>query len=163
MIGVTGRDEEGRRAELIGDEHQDTAVRRLTSHPLGVRFDRHALELDNDRLGVAAAVLVVVPGERRRLDADANAILAAPGHVPVAAVVVQPRMPEERLDVRADMLAVRVDERDLHLEAGHEPSVGAVADADLDMCVLVLGFRHSRLPPMGTHMPSASSTATPIS
>jgi hypothetical protein len=52
---------------------------------------------------------VVVAPESRRGDANPDAVIALLRHAPVAPVVVQPGVPEERLLVRADLGAVRPD------------------------------------------------------
>lgn len=72
----------------------------LESHKTQVSIlsglDLDALEGQLDRLGVPAAVLLVVAWIGRRLDAHLQRVGSVAGHRPVAPVVVEPGVPQKR-------------------------------------------------------------------
>ena len=68
-------------------------------------LDLHPAELDVDELGEATAVDLVVAHEGRRLDANPRRVLTVHWNGPVAAVVVDHRVPEQGLLVRAEVVA----------------------------------------------------------
>jgi hypothetical protein len=76
-----------------------------------------------------------VAHEHRRRDPHGDVERPGVGHLGVAAVVVEERVPEERqLDVGQDRLAVALD-IDVHPQPRHEPPVTGVGDRDLQVHV----------------------------
>lgn len=80
--------------------------------------DRHAGELHLDRLGVSTAVDLVVAHERRGINVDTQRVVAVCADVPVAGVVIHHPVPEQRRSIRAEVPAVGIDERGLHVDIG---------------------------------------------
>jgi hypothetical protein len=113
------------------------AAARVGIFPPGLDVD--VFELDRHRLGVPTAVRLVVTGEGRRFDLDADGVGPVPGHREVHAVVVQAGMPDVRHLDGSDRVTVLRDERRADVQFGDEPAVCIVTDGDFEVAVLLVG------------------------